>query len=226
MRIVLAENVEYTLGARDLLDGVNLELRHGDRLALVGANGSGKTTLLRLLTGELEPARGRIVKPEGVYLELLDQDPQYGAEETVEGVLKSGFGRIEAMERDLAALEAHLADPHTYERWEALHERFEAVGGYQRRSRYEAVLKGLRFEGREAEKTSVLSGGELRRLALGALLLSGADGLLLDEPTNHLDIEMVGWLEGFLGAYGGAVLTVAGPGRRSLPPTTGPSSTG
>ncbi|MER3556162.1 MAG: ABC transporter ATP-binding protein [Meiothermus sp.] len=209
MRIVLAENVEYTLGARDLLDGVNLELRHGDRLALVGANGSGKTTLLRLLTGELEPARGRIVKPEGVYLELLDQDPQYGAEETVEGVLKSGFGRIEAMERDLAALEAHLADPHTYERWEALHERFEAVGGYQRRSRYEAVLKGLRFEGREAEKTSVLSGGELRRLALGALLLSGADGLLLDEPTNHLDIEMVGWLEGFLGAYGGAILTVS-----------------
>ena len=209
MRIVLAENVEYTLGARDLLDGVNLELRHGDRLALVGANGSGKTTLLRLLTGGLEPARGRIVKPEGVYLELLAQDPQYGPEETVEGVLKSGFARIEAMETQLAALESGLADPDTYERWERLHERYEAVGGYQRRSRYEAVLKGLRFEGREAEKTNVLSGGELRRLALGALLLSGADGLLLDEPTNHLDIEMVAWLENFLGAYGGAALTVS-----------------
>jgi ATP-binding cassette subfamily F protein 3 len=209
VRIVLAENLEYTLGARDLLDGVSLELRHGDRLALVGANGSGKTTLLRLLTGALEPTRGRIVKPEGIHLELLPQDPQYDPSETVERVLQSGFARIEAMERQLSALEPGLDDPQTYERWERLHERYEAVGGYQRRSRYASVLKGLRFERREEERAGVLSGGELRRLALGALLLSGADALLLDEPTNHLDLEMVGWLEGFLGAYGGAVLTVS-----------------
>lgn len=218
MRIVLAENLEYTLGARDLLDGVSLELRHGDRLALVGANGSGKTTLLRLLTGELQPSRGRIVKPQGVawgassggiYLELLAQDPHYGPEESVESVLKSGFARIQAMETQLSALETHLDDPQTYHQWEELHQRFEAVGGYQQRSRYEAVLKGLRFEGRQGEPAAVLSGGELRRLALGALLLSGADALLLDEPTNHLDIEMVGWLENFLGSFGGAILTVS-----------------
>lgn len=209
MRIVLAENLEYALGTRDLLQGVNLELRHGDRLALVGANGSGKTTLLRLLTGALEPSRGRIARLEGVYLELLPQDPQYEPAATVKSVLQSGFARIEAMEQQLAALEVRLDDPPTYERWERLHQRYEAVGGYQRRARYAAVLKGLRFEGREEEQAAVLSGGELRRLALGALLLSGADALLLDEPTNHLDLEMVDWLEGFLGAYGGATLTVS-----------------
>ncbi|WP_147370696.1 ribosomal protection-like ABC-F family protein, partial [Meiothermus taiwanensis] len=209
MRIVLTENLEYTLGARDLLAGVNLELRHGDRLALVGANGSGKTTLMRLLVGELEPSAGRIYRSEGVHLELLAQDPQYGPADTVESVLKRGFARVQAMEAELARLEAHLADPEIYHRWEALHERYQAVGGYQQRARYEAVLKGLRFAGREQEKAGVLSGGEARRLALGALLLSGADALLLDEPTNHLDLEMTAWLEGFLQSYGGAILTVS-----------------
>ncbi|MBF6594696.1 MAG: ABC-F family ATP-binding cassette domain-containing protein [Thermaceae bacterium] len=195
MRIVLAENLEYTLGARDLLDGVSLELHHGDRLALVGANGSGKTTLLRLLTGELQPSRGRIVKPQGVawgtssggiYLELLAQDPHYGPEESVESVLKSGFARIQAMATQLSALETRLDDPQTYHQWEELHQRFEAVGGYQQRSRYEAVLKGLRFEGRQGEPAAVLSGGELRRLALGALLLSGR---LYEDLNSYLENE-------------------------------------
>lgn len=209
MRIVLAENLEYTLGARDLLAGVNLELRHGDRLALVGANGSGKTTLMRLLVGALEPTAGRIHRSEGVHLELLAQDPLYDPNDTVESVLKRGFARVRAMEAELARLEAHLADLEVYQRWEALHERYQAIGGYQQRARYEAVLKGLRFAGREQEKASVLSGGEARRLALGALLLSGADALLLDEPTNHLDLEMTAWLVGFLQSYGGAILTVS-----------------
>ncbi|MDX2008030.1 MAG: ABC-F family ATP-binding cassette domain-containing protein [Meiothermus sp.] len=209
MRIALVENLEYNLGARDLLDGVSLELRHGDRLALVGANGSGKTTLMRLLTGELQPARGRVIHTRGVHLELLPQDPAYAEGETIETVLKAGFARIQAMEADLGRLEADLANPETYHQWEELHERFEAVGGYQQRSRYEGVLRGLRFAGRESDKVSQLSGGETRRLALGALLLSGSDALLLDEPTNHLDIEMVEWLVTFLRSYGGATLTVS-----------------
>ena len=209
MRIVFAENLEYTLGARDLLAGVNLELRHGDRLALVGANGSGKTTLMRLLAGSLEPSAGRIHRTEGVHLELLPQDPQYSPSDTVESVLKRGFARVQAMEAELARLEGHLADLEVYHRWEVLHERYQAIGGYQQRARYNAVLKGLRFEGREQEKASVLSGGETRRLALGALLLSGADALLLDEPTNHLDLEMTDWLVDFLQSFGGATVTVS-----------------
>jgi ATP-binding cassette subfamily F protein 3 len=209
VRVLFAENLEYSLGARDLLEGVSLELYHGDRLALVGANGSGKTTLLRLLVGELEPGRGRVHKAEGIHLERLEQDPHFGPEDTVESVLKRGFSRLERLEAELGRLEAHLADPEVYRRWEELHGRFERLGGYRRRSNYTSVLKGLRLEGREGERAAVLSGGEARRLALGALLLSGADALLLDEPTNHLDLEMVEWLVGFLEGYGGATLTVS-----------------
>ena len=53
-----------------------------------------------------------------------------------------------------------------------------------------------------------LSGGEKRRVALCKLLLEKPDLLLLDEPTNHLDAETVGWLEGHLRAYPGAILIV------------------
>ena len=209
MRVVYAENLEYHLGGRDLLDKVSLELGLGERLALVGANGAGKTTLLRLLSGELEPSAGRIHRAPGAYLALLPQDPQYGPGVTLEAVLKSGFERLERLERELAGLERSLADPHTYHRWEELHARFQALGGYTRRSRYQAVLKGLDFVGREGVEARVLSGGEARRLALGAVLLSGADALLLDEPTNHLDLDMREWLADYLRGYGGALVLVS-----------------
>lgn len=55
---------------------------------------------------------------------------------------------------------------------------------------------------------STLSGGQRKRLALAAVLLSGADLLILDEPTNHLDSEMAGWLEEFLKGFKGALLMV------------------
>lgn len=57
-------------------------------------------------------------------------------------------------------------------------------------------------------RVEILSGGQKKRLALAAVLLSGADLLILDEPTNHLDSEMAAWLEGFLKAFRGALLMV------------------
>lgn len=55
---------------------------------------------------------------------------------------------------------------------------------------------------------STLSGGQRKRLALAAVLLSDSDLLILDEPTNHLDSEMAGWLEDYLKAYRGALIMV------------------
>ncbi|WP_457633026.1 ribosomal protection-like ABC-F family protein [Oceanithermus desulfurans] len=208
MRLVRAENLGYSLGARDLLLGVDFELRHGDRVALVGRNGSGKTTLLRLLAGELEPHTGRLLFGPGVVLARTRQEPRFGGE-TVGEVLRQGFARLERMEARLTELETRLDDPETYSEWEALHAHFEAAGGYTREARYRAVLGGLRFAGREDEPATRLSGGEARRLELGRALLAAADGLLLDEPTNHLDAPMRAWLAGFLGEYKGGLLFVS-----------------
>ena len=208
MRLVYLENASYSIGNHDLLQGVNFELRLGDRTALVGRNGSGKTTLIRLLTGELDPHEGRRFFGRDVVLAATRQEPHFGRE-SVREVLMRGFARLQEMEARLRQLEERLDDPETYAAWEELHAHFEAGGGYTRNSRYQAVLKGLRFAGREDEPAGRLSGGEARRLELGRALLAAADGLLLDEPTNHLDVEMRAWLAGFLGEYKGGLLFVS-----------------
>jgi len=208
MRLVHLDGVGYSIGDRDLLQSVSFELRAGDRVALVGRNGSGKTTLIRLLMGELEPHSGQVRYGPGVTLAATRQEPRFGGK-TVRQVLQEGFARLEQMEERLGELEAKLDDPKNYEAWEELHAHFQAAGGYTRKSRYQAVLAGLRFEGREDEPAARLSGGEARRLELGRALLAAADCLLLDEPTNHLDFEMRAWLAGFLGEYQGGLLFVS-----------------
>ena len=74
----------------------------------------------------------------------------------------------------------------------------------------ERVLFGLGFSGEQTEgPVSALSGGWRMRVELAAMLLREPGVLFLDEPTNHLDIKSIGWLEGYLGGYGGTVVMVS-----------------
>ncbi len=80
-----------------------------------------------------------------------------------------------------------------------LQDEFERRDGYAMQARLETALRGVGLLPRSWETpVDRLSGGERRRAALAAVLLSGADLLLLDEPTNHLDLESCEWLEAFL----------------------------
>ena len=74
----------------------------------------------------------------------------------------------------------------------------------------EKILFGLGFSGEQTEgPVSALSGGWKMRVELAAMLLREPGVLFLDEPTNHLDIKSIGWLEGYLGGYGGTVVMVS-----------------
>ena len=73
-QLVRLEDVGYSVGARELFQGLNLILTPGMRVGLVGPNGSGKTTLLRLLRGEIEPTRGVIQKAESLRIVYFDQN--------------------------------------------------------------------------------------------------------------------------------------------------------
>lgn len=210
MSLMALSGVEKAYGEQVVLREANLEVREGQRLALVGRNGAGKSTVLRLLMGLEEPDKGQVLRARDVVVGMLDQDPAFGSGDTIRSVADTAFAELDALDLELKALEAAgLDDPERFERWERLHAVFERRGGYSRRSRRDGVLAALGFATRHDDRVGDLSGGERTRLGLARLLMKQPDVLLLDEPTNHLDMDMRAWLEGYLARYPGAGVVVS-----------------
>ena len=183
--ILALRNVSLDLGERRLVHDLSLHLVKGDRVGIIGPNGAGKTTLLRLVTGELAPTEGTVVRGVQTKLAYFDQARTALRDDwTVfdnvaerEGADRTGAGPVTIGDRVLE-LRAYL-------------ELFLFDGAALRR------------------KVSALSGGERARVALAMALKSGANVLLLDEPTNDLDIATLGALEELLEGWPGCVLVVS-----------------
>lgn len=216
MSILAVNDLEKYYGAACVLAGVNLEINHGQRLALIGRNGCGKTTLLKIVAGLEEQDRGTVSLAQGLRLGYLAQEFLTGETGcTLWAEVESVFAGLNAIELELARLSDAMtaggdALPETMQRYAKLQEEFERRDGYVVRKRVEKVLRGLGFTEDDWQKPiGVLSGGEKTRTALAKLLLAEPDLLLLDEPTNHLDLWAVAWLEEYLADYRGAILVVS-----------------
>jgi iron complex transport system ATP-binding protein len=193
MNVLLrAKAIGVRVEDRALLDGVDLELRAGEVLALTGPNGAGKSTLLRVLAGELEPTSGRIE---------LDGRP-----------LGSHSPHERARLRAVMPQETVLAFAFTVR-------EVVAMGRHPRRSTdaesdTAAIDRALRSTELEpfAERTfTTLSGGERGRTTLARVLAQESPILLLDEPTATLDIrhqERAMQIARSFAEAGGAVLAV------------------
>ncbi|MCB9685328.1 MAG: ABC-F family ATP-binding cassette domain-containing protein [Alphaproteobacteria bacterium] len=199
MAVLLAEEIDKAYADRAVLRGASISVDAGEHVGLVGVNGSGKSTLLAILAGTLEPDRGRVVRRGRIA--RLDQDPALPFE-TVGDAMRDALrwhGELVARwEKALADGDEHA----TAEAQQALD-----LAGWEVGHKIEATLQRL---GAPTQDTPIarLSGGERRRVALAAVLLTDPDLLLLDEPTNHLDTDATEWLEAFLQGFRGAVLLV------------------
>ena len=204
MPILTLNDVDFGVGGPLLLDGVDLSIEPGERIALIGRNGAGKSTLLRLLAGELKPDDGDIRAETGVRVARLEQEVPHDAAGTVFDVVSGGLGALGAMLAEYHHL-IHAESIDT-DALATVQSKIEDAGGWSVDQRVTETLARLDLDG--DQDFARLSGGMKRRVLLARALVSAPDLLLLDVPTNHLDIAAIDWLEGFLKAWQGAVVFV------------------
>jgi ATPase subunit of ABC transporter with duplicated ATPase domains len=193
-----------------LFEGFDLVLNPGDRVGVVGPNGAGKTTLLRALAGEVTPVEGSVSYGPGSRVAYVPQQLP-DADGDVAGFLAGGLGELASVIAEMRQLEARLAGGEdVLAEFGVVQERWTALEGWSAEARLLQVRQRLGIEHLPDDlPVAVVSGGEQARLLLARALLDEPDILLLDEPTNHLDAEGAQWLQAWLRAYQGAVLTVS-----------------
>jgi ATP-binding cassette subfamily F protein 3 len=199
------EHISKIYPTGEVLKDVNWEVKPGDRIGLVGVNGAGKSTQLKIITGEMEPTTGEIIRPASLNIAYLNQEFEIDTTRTVKEEFWRAFGEANQVHQSL--MEVHrlmeTADPeqldeliHEMDRWQR---QFEALDGYNLEAQIDKLMPELGFEQEDGDRlVSSFSGGWQMRMSLGKIMLQRPDVLLLDEPTNHLDLETIEWLENYL----------------------------
>jgi ABC-2 type transport system ATP-binding protein len=158
--------LSHRYGQREALRGIDLEVRRGEILGLLGPNGGGKTTLFRVLSTLVPPQTGTVV--------ILGED---------------AAARTHAVRRRLGIVFQHPSLDGKLTVLENLrcHAALYGLGGGAFRARAAAVLDRLGVADRARDRVEALSGGLARRVELAKGLIHAPDLLLLDEPSTGLD---------------------------------------
>ena len=165
------QNLTKRIGDLVLFENISFSLAEGERVGIIARNGAGKSTLLNVISGKEDYESGEIIFRSNLRIGYLEQNPQFNPEDTVLTAV-SQFSESILGGTDFTDEDAsHISA--------------------------KQILTKLQIT--EFDKpVGLLSGGQLKRVALARVLLSNPDLLILDEPTNHLDLEMIEWLEGYL----------------------------
>ncbi|PJF10899.1 ABC-F family ATP-binding cassette domain-containing protein [Pseudorhodobacter sp. MZDSW-24AT] len=185
-RVIEARGIGKGFGDKRILDGFDLRVLRGDRVAFVGPNGVGKTTLLKMLTGEIAPDAGEVILGTNLEIAVFDQ---------TRAQLDANATLWENLTGDPLMAVSGASDQ-------------VMVRGTPKH--VVAYLKDFLFDERQVRApVRSLSGGEKARLLLAKLMARPSNLLILDEPTNDLDVETLDLLQDVLGEYDGTVLLVS-----------------
>ncbi|MCZ2415285.1 MAG: ABC transporter ATP-binding protein [Burkholderiales bacterium] len=163
--------VRKTFAGRAVLDGVDLNVRRGERVALLGESGSGKSTLLHLIAG-LEPVDAGMVRVAGTEVSALDADAAASFRRSAIGFVFQAF---------------HLLPHLDAARNVAVPLLLNGVAAPAALERATAMLARVGLAGRASAWPRELSGGEQQRVALARALVHAPALVLADEPTGNLD---------------------------------------
>ena len=202
MALIDLIDVSKKFGANEILNSVSLSVNENEKIAIIGKNGSGKSTLMKIISGEVAADSGRRIVQSLISVEMLAQNPNFNAtfsvRDALNNELKEIFDAISDYEKSGVLLANEPENKEILKEQERLLKFIEAKDGWNIEHKIERILQEFKLKEYENRPICSLSGGEIRRVALGALVLKKPDVLLLDEPTNHLDVYMVKFLEDML----------------------------
>ena len=202
MALIDLIDVSKKFGANEILNSVSLSVNENEKIAIIGKNGSGKSTLMKIISGEVAADSGRRIVQSLISVEMLAQNPNFNAtfsvRDALNNELKEIFDAISEYEKSGVLLANDPENKEILKEQERLIKFIEAKDGWNIEHKIERILQEFKLKEYENRPICSLSGGEIRRVALGALILKKPDVLLLDEPTNHLDVYMVKFLEDML----------------------------
>jgi cobalt/nickel transport system ATP-binding protein len=172
-------------GGHLALDQVDIEVRTGESLVILGSNGSGKSTLLKLLDGLYFPSRGSITAFGKPMTERALED------EAANFAFRRRVGLV-FQDADVQLFSPSVLDEIAFAPLQLGLERDEVD------RRVTSALKALDIEQLAGRTPSRLSGGEKRKVALASILSLQPEVWLLDEPTTGLDPRSQSWLINFI----------------------------
>ncbi len=190
--VLTLENVHYIYeDGTEALKGIDLQVRRGEKLAIMGANGSGKSTLFLTLNGVRKPTSGRVLI-DGVPVNysrkgLLDIRKRVGI--VFQDPDNQLFSASVMQEISFGALNLGVPEREV-------------------RSRVDGVMEELNITPFREKPTHFLSGGQKKRVSIADILVMDPEIIILDEPAAALDPKHVGMIDRIIDELGGRGITV------------------
>ncbi|MGZ5134151.1 MAG: ABC-F family ATP-binding cassette domain-containing protein, partial [Flavitalea sp.] len=208
MHYVSVENVTKNYGIKPLFGNISFHIEEGDKIALVARNGSGKSTLLKILAGIETADRGKVWVHKEVDIAFFEQEPQFVENKSI---LDNIFFHDHPIINTIKEYE-RISETEDFDKLGDVLVKMDELGAWDFDSKVKQILGKLNIHHLE-QPVSSLSGGQRKRVALAKTLIDiGFEHkhvlLIMDEPTNHLDVEMVEWLEHYLGKESVTLLLV------------------
>jgi ATPase subunit of ABC transporter with duplicated ATPase domains len=209
--ILSINGMSKSFGRNKVLKHINLNVKPGTIMGLMGENGAGKSTFIKILSGELEPSTGSVTIAAKKRMSVLKQNQNMYDDYTVMDTVIMGNQRLYdcGKEKDAIYDKPDFDDADGIRAAE-LEEEFAELGGWEAESDASRILQGLGVSPDFHETMMRDMDPRLKvKVLLAQALFGSPDIILLDEPTNNLDLASVVWLEDFLMDYEGTVLVVS-----------------
>ncbi len=203
LNYLTVDNLTKTYGDLTLFEKINFTIGEGERVGLIARNGAGKSTLLSTLMSGEDLEGGEVTFMRDLRVAYLVQEPSFPGNLSV---LEACFTGDSPALKVISEYERAMSMGSDQEIQEAI-SKMDEHAAWDYESKVKQILSQLKINEFD-KKISMLSGGQLKRVALANALINEPELLILDEPTNHLDLDVTMWLEGYLTSSRIALLMV------------------